>query len=333
MPGIHRDTDQRECGATTTVRGQTTVYVNGLLAAVKGDPNTHANGELLADINPGTVYFGNLLVVLQGSSAQPDRLCPPLGPPHCNPKAVGASGDVFVGGGGGVGGASAGAEAGAGDEGSADSDGPVDEQPPEEETPEPEPENPSPEFSETLESRINDLRLDDATRDSVTQAIATAREETGLNWVPVRDQQTGEIFLATNDYLRNEDGTYVRASADQARALAAQFGSSLPTSASQIDSIHSAANLRFPTVPVGIPDSGNFNSLVNQSNTVIDGLGISPGDGDIASGHLKTIGSGGQLYHGIWPDGRGLIQRTFSVQHSGGYADYSQGVRLVRRLQ
>ena len=48
----------------------------------------------------GTVFVNNIKLVLRGSSASPDSLCVPLGPPHCNPKSVGASGDVFACGGG-----------------------------------------------------------------------------------------------------------------------------------------------------------------------------------------------------------------------------------------
>lgn len=97
---IHRDTDSRACGASTTVNGQgkNKVFVNGLLASVKDDPNTHGGGTLNASNNDGTVYVNDKLVVLLGSSAKPDKLCPI--PPHCGPTATGASSDVFACGGG-----------------------------------------------------------------------------------------------------------------------------------------------------------------------------------------------------------------------------------------
>jgi hypothetical protein len=97
---VHRDTDSRACGATTTVKGQGNVYVNSLLASVQGDPNSHSGGELSASVNDGTVYINNLKVVLKGSSASPDSACAPAGPPHCNPFSVGASTTVFACGGG-----------------------------------------------------------------------------------------------------------------------------------------------------------------------------------------------------------------------------------------
>ena len=96
---VHRHTDSRSCGASTTVAGQSNVFVNNLLASVQGDPNTHGGGSLGATVNDGTVFINNKKVVLKGSSAAPDSLCPPLGPPHCNPAAVGASPNVFACGG------------------------------------------------------------------------------------------------------------------------------------------------------------------------------------------------------------------------------------------
>lgn len=104
MPGVHRNSDSRSCGASTTVTGQSTVYVNGLLVSVKDDPNTHGDGGLNASVNPGTIFVNGKEMVLQGSTAKPDLLCPVVGGPHCNPVAVGASGDVFGADGGGGGG-------------------------------------------------------------------------------------------------------------------------------------------------------------------------------------------------------------------------------------
>jgi len=95
MSGVHRNTDQRSCGAGTTVTGQGDVYVNHKLCSVDNDPNTHGGGNLKA-ANPG-VYVNNKLVVIQSNSASPDNLCPLPGGSHCNPSAVGASGDVYIG--------------------------------------------------------------------------------------------------------------------------------------------------------------------------------------------------------------------------------------------
>lgn len=96
MPGVHRNTDQRACGAATRVAGQGTVYVNGLLVSVDKDPNSHGGGALNAS-NPN-VYVNGKLVVVQSNSASPDALCPLPGGSHCNPSAVGRSPDTYIGG-------------------------------------------------------------------------------------------------------------------------------------------------------------------------------------------------------------------------------------------
>lgn len=67
------------------------------LAAVKGDNNTDGNGGLLADTQT-KVKIGGILVVCVTSNANPDDLCPIVGGEHCNPKAVGGSGKVKIGG-------------------------------------------------------------------------------------------------------------------------------------------------------------------------------------------------------------------------------------------
>lgn len=96
MPAVHRNTDSRVCGASTVVSGQGTVYANGLLIAVMNDQNTHGGGGLNASVNPGTVFINGKKMVVVGSSASPDALCPPIGAPHCNPKSTGGSPDVFA---------------------------------------------------------------------------------------------------------------------------------------------------------------------------------------------------------------------------------------------
>ena len=96
MSAVHRNLDGRACGASTNVAGQGTVYVNNKLCSVNGDPNSHGGGELKAS-NPN-VYVNNKLVVIKGNSASPDGKCPLPGGSHCNPKATGASSNVYVGG-------------------------------------------------------------------------------------------------------------------------------------------------------------------------------------------------------------------------------------------
>lgn len=93
---IHRHTDSRTCGATTTVAGQGTVFANSLLVSVDADPNTHGGGALSAACNQ--VFINGKMVVIVGNSAAPDSLCPPLGGEHCSPNSSSGSGNVNVGG-------------------------------------------------------------------------------------------------------------------------------------------------------------------------------------------------------------------------------------------
>ena len=91
---IHRDTDGRICGATTTVAGQSNVFANNLLVSVDGDPNSHGGGELVAGSR--NVFVNSKAVVNDSpDSAGADSLCPI--PPHCGPDTSGGSSNVFVG--------------------------------------------------------------------------------------------------------------------------------------------------------------------------------------------------------------------------------------------
>jgi uncharacterized Zn-binding protein involved in type VI secretion len=92
MPAVHRQDDSRACGATTIVTGQSSVFVNGKLWSVAGDPNTDGNGQLIA--SGTTVKINNILVIVLGDSAAPDDLCIPLGGFHCAPSATSGSPNV-----------------------------------------------------------------------------------------------------------------------------------------------------------------------------------------------------------------------------------------------
>jgi len=97
MPAAHRHGDPRVCGASTIVSGQSHVYVNGKLWAVAGDPNSHGGGSLINSQSFVRIN-GKPVIIHAADSAAPDSLCPPIGPPHCNPATAGGSPNVFVGG-------------------------------------------------------------------------------------------------------------------------------------------------------------------------------------------------------------------------------------------
>ena len=85
MPAAHRHGDLRTCTATTTVIGQSTVYVDGKLWAVEGDTNTDINGQLIAS-GSTVLVEGKKVIVHAPDSASQDNKCPVPGGEHCNPK-------------------------------------------------------------------------------------------------------------------------------------------------------------------------------------------------------------------------------------------------------
>ena len=94
MSYAHRETDVRSCGATTISVGQDFVFVDSLLWAVAGDPNTDGGGALINSIDYITI--NNIPIIVEGDNASPDTLCFLVGGAHCNPFAVGFSDLVLV---------------------------------------------------------------------------------------------------------------------------------------------------------------------------------------------------------------------------------------------
>jgi len=264
MPPVHRNSDSRNCGATTIVKGQKNVFVNGKLASVQGDPNSHGKGELTASVNDGTIFINNKKVVLKGSSAAPDLLYQPQGHPHGNPKSVGASPNVFASGGKGGG-------AGVVDEGpdptgsqlypdpavQRNADGtplPGDDDfvP---ETASPESQNPSQDVVEIIETGpgYNILRLRDGT---------IVRQEGSRNW---RNNNPGNIEFG--DYARSQgaigsDGRFaIFPNYESGRA--AKENLLFNTSSYEGRSIESALNRYAP------PVENNTNAYINQVSTAV----------------------------------------------------------------
>lgn len=80
MPGAHRDTDDRICRAVTNAALQSTVKINGLLAAVEGDVNSHGAGQLQAAIKKTIRIEGILVICAPGDHAAADNYPHPAGP-------------------------------------------------------------------------------------------------------------------------------------------------------------------------------------------------------------------------------------------------------------
>lgn len=88
MPGAHRNADARNCGATTTVVGQSSVFVNGRLWAVLDDTNIHGNGQLINTTGSSVIIEGKPVIVHGPDDAKPDNAG------HPNPKTGAGSGNV-----------------------------------------------------------------------------------------------------------------------------------------------------------------------------------------------------------------------------------------------
>lgn len=74
MPGVHRDGDARFCGGKTGSTGQSTVFINGKLAAVVGDEVvSHGGGApLVAVYGEKNVFIeGKRIIVAVGDQATP----------------------------------------------------------------------------------------------------------------------------------------------------------------------------------------------------------------------------------------------------------------------
>lgn len=63
MPGAHRNSDSRKCGATTIVSGQNNVFVNGQLWAVDHDQCTHLSGDLKPIVGATVIINGKSVIV------------------------------------------------------------------------------------------------------------------------------------------------------------------------------------------------------------------------------------------------------------------------------
>lgn len=96
MPQAHRDGDSRVCGATTTVTGQSTVWVNGKLWSVLADPDDHGDGALINSTGSTVIIEGKPVIVNGPDHASPDTLCLIIGPPHCDPMTAQGSDDVYA---------------------------------------------------------------------------------------------------------------------------------------------------------------------------------------------------------------------------------------------
>lgn len=91
MSKAHRNNDERACSATTIVEGQSSVYVNGKLWAVQGDPNTHGEGGLIPSGHTVKIN-GKKVIVHKPDQADADL----FGHVGSLDETAGGSGSVFA---------------------------------------------------------------------------------------------------------------------------------------------------------------------------------------------------------------------------------------------
>lgn len=90
----------RFCGALTQVTGQSSVFMNNVLAAVEGDTDTHNDGgDLVAQYGPGNIFIeGKRMIVAMGDMALPDSVGTLLHP-FCPTGPAQGSSNIFAYGG------------------------------------------------------------------------------------------------------------------------------------------------------------------------------------------------------------------------------------------
>lgn len=94
MPNVHRNNDSRSCGAKT-IATSSKVFVNNEPVSIEDDKNTHGNGALIASVS--NVLINNKKIIVLNDNAKKDDKCATAGGSHCNPKASGASSNVYAG--------------------------------------------------------------------------------------------------------------------------------------------------------------------------------------------------------------------------------------------
>lgn len=95
MAKVHRNNDQRACGATT-IATQNFVKIGDQAIAVEGDQDSHGGGALKAG-SASFIKINNKSIIVVGDSAYADNLCGILGGAHCSPSATTGADFVTVG--------------------------------------------------------------------------------------------------------------------------------------------------------------------------------------------------------------------------------------------
>jgi hypothetical protein len=148
----------------------------------------------------------------------------------------------------------------------------------------------------------------------------------------------GVEFWVATDYLKTAEGRYIMGSQEEAEQAMASFaGTEMPTPR-QVDLIwrkadHKLAPIPMPPVKEMIRDSYQWKHQIKVESPMA-GLEIKPGD--VIAGHKKDVvkqhNSGRTTIYG-WHELSGEPIQPASSVHNRSYSDYSQGIRLLRRVK
>lgn len=181
------------------------------------------------------------------------------------------------------------------------------------------------------ESYIENLSTCQESKDQMTSFV---RENSSIQWFPVR--YGDKYIMVSRDFVKDSSGNYIRVSTGSAVSIANSYGARPPNSSNEAKAIFNSA-LIFKLQPFGSGPEGQANDIatsagksekqasdaafrqntaLNNSTTLVDG-------------HLKTVYTTG-IYGGS-KTGGSIVYQGGSNPHGAGYADYSQGLRLVSR--
>jgi hypothetical protein len=179
--------------------------------------------------------------------------------------------------------------------------------------------------------------------------VNNSRSVTGIGaevtWLPL--EIGGVTYMVTADYLRKTDGTYWRATEDEAQQIANNFNAEIP-SPDQIDAIWTAAGTlgsqchavtsedlarHYGYSPALANNDANKARLIREHNEHPHISGQAQGSETLRAGHFKSIAkSGGTLGIYGWRTRSGSLIQSFFSGHGGDYYDYSHGCRLIKRI-
>lgn len=185
---------------------------------------------------------------------------------------------------------------------------------------------------------------------SATEYVNSVRTVEGIGadvtWIPL--EISGTVYMITSDFLRNEDGTYWRASTGEAQEVAEKFNAEIP-SPTQIDAMWTAAGTSGERIYAATTEdlahyyrydpplennAANRARLIDEHNRFPDIAGQAQGSELLRAGHFKSIAKQGDTI-GIygWRKRDGSVWQPFGNPHGSSYYDYSQACRLIKEIE